>query len=278
MEKVWLITGCSAGLGKELASMVLKTGDQVIVTARNVADIRHFAVDYPDAATIWPLDVSKPDDIGRLIKKVKRKFGKVDVLINNAGTRYFGALEESDEKHIRYMFEVNFFGLANLTRAVLPLMRKQRSGHIVNISSIAGKIGFAGMGFYNATKFAVEGYSEALAREVAPLGIKVMIVAPGGFKTGWEQRPVKISKKRIRDYEDTAGAAKKRVTENAGWQPGDPALAAKAIMKAINADNPPLHLLLGAAAVTETREKMEQLKKEIDTWEMVITRLDLNNT
>jgi short-subunit dehydrogenase len=269
MEDVWLITGCSRGLGRELAKLALKSGKNVIVTARNINDVSDLITEYPDTATALPLDVTKTNDIRQVIKKIRQKFEKVDVLINNAGIRYFGALEESDEKQIRHMFDINFFGLANVTKAVLPLMRKQRSGHIVNISSIAGLIGFAGMGFYNATKFAVEGYSEALARELQSLGIKVTIVAPGGFKTGWESYPVNISKRNITDYEDTAGLMKRRVSENAGWQPGDPIRAAKAIIMAIEAKNPPLHLLLGTTAVLETREKMESLKNDIETWKIV---------
>jgi short-subunit dehydrogenase len=245
-----------------------------VVTARKVSDIKDFIIEYPVHATALQLDVTKAEDIKQVVQKVRRKFGKVDVLINNAGSRYFGALEESIEKQVRYLFDVNFFGLCNLTKAVLPLMRKERSGHIVNISSIAGKVGFAGMGFYSAAKFALEGYSEALAREVNPLGIHVTIVAPGGFKTGWEQRPFMMSKKNISDYHDTAGFTKRRVKENAGWQQGDPDLGAMAIMSAIEAKNPPLHLVLGTAAVTRIREKLDMLKNEINTWEKITVELN----
>jgi short-subunit dehydrogenase len=194
-------------------------------------------------------------------------FGKIDVLVNNAGIGYFGAIEESDEDEVRRMFEINFWGLANVTRAVLPIMRKQRSGHILNIASIGGLVSFPGVGFYNATKFAVDGYSDALAKEVAPLGIKVTVVCPSGFRTDWAGRSANDAKTVIDDYKETAGANQNTIRGYSGKQPGDPVRAAKAIVKAVEAEHPPLHLLLGVAALKGARNKLEVLKKDYDAWE-----------
>jgi len=194
--------------------------------------------------------------------------------VNNAGIGYFGAIEESEEAEVRRMFEINFWGLANMTTAVLPLMRKQRSGNIVNIASIGGLVGFPAVGYYNATKFAVDGFSDALSKEVAPLGIKVTVVAPSGFRTDWAGRSANNSKIVIDDYKTTAETNKNSIRGYSGKQPGDPVRAAKAIVKAVEAENPPLHLLLGVAALKGARNKLEVLKKDFDTWEETTTGAD----
>jgi len=267
MSKVWFITGCSTGFGRELAKEVLALGNRVAVASRNTADVQDIVAGYPDTAITVKLDVTKPNEIKAATQQIKDKFGRVDVLVNNAGIGYFGAIEESEEDEVRRMFEINFFGLANVTNAILPIMRGQRSGHIVNIASIGGLVGFPGVGFYNATKFAVDGYSEALSKETAPLGIKVTVVAPSGFRTDWAGRSANNSKIVIGDYKDTAEANKNAIRGYSGKQPGDPVRAAKAIVKAVESENPPLRLLLGAAALKGARNKMEQLKKDFDAWE-----------
>src|ERR1700744_1437686 len=181
MSKVWLITGCSTGFGRELAMEVLKSGYKAVVTARKTDDIKDIVSAYPDTSIAVTLDVTKPADIKSAVKQSIDKFEQIDILVNNAGIGYFGAIEESEEAEVRRMFEINFFGLANMTKEVLPLMRTRKSGNIVNIASIGGFVAFPAVGFYNATKFAVVGYSEALAKETAHLGIKITIIAPSGF-------------------------------------------------------------------------------------------------
>ena len=187
-------------------------------------------------------------------------------MVNNAGFGYFGAVEESEEREVRAMFEANFWGLAEMTRAVLPKMRERKSGAIVNISSIGGLVGFPGVGYYNATKFAVNGFSEALQKELKPLGINVIIVEPSGFRTDWAGRSANEAENTIADYAETAGANKEAIRGYSGNQPGDPVRAAKAIVKAVEAENPPKNLLLGKAALKNARLKLENLKEEFDAW------------
>ncbi len=267
MEKVWLITGCSTGFGRELAKQVLELGYKAGVAARNIADVEDIVKQYPETSIAITLDVTKHDDITNATKQLTEIFGRVDVLVNNAGVGYFGSVEASDEHETRKMFDINFFGLANMTKAVLPHMRKQRSGHIINIASIGGLMAFPALAYYNATKFAVDGFSEALAKETAPLGIKVTIVAPSGFRTDWAGRSANEVQNEIEDYKTTAGANKDNIRAYSGNQPGDPVRAAKAIIKAVEAENPPLRLLLGAAALKNARKKIEELAHDFDAWE-----------
>lgn len=273
-NKVWLITGCSTGFGRALAKLVLKSGYRVGVASRDVNDVKDIIESYPDTALAVRLDVTKVEEVKAAVEQVLQKFGTIDVLVNNAGIGYFGAIEESEEDEVRRMFEINFFGLASMTKAVLPLMRKKRSGHIVNIASIGGLVAFPAVGFYNATKFAVVGYSEALSKETAHLGIKVTIIAPSGFRTDWAGRSANNSKIIIEDYTDTAGANKNNIRGYSGKQPGDPQRAAKAIVKAVESENPPLRLLLGVAALKGARTKLEQLKTDYDAWEETTVNAD----
>lgn len=267
MKKVWFITGCSTGFGRQLAKEVLKNGYYAAVTSRNTNDIQDIVDAYPKTAIAIKLDVTKATEIAASVELAMQKFGQIDVLVNNAGIGYFGAIEESEETEIRRMFEINVFGLANMTNAILPIMRKQRSGHIVNIASIGGLVGFPGVGFYNATKFAVDGLSESLSKETAHLGIKVTIIAPSGFRTDWAGRSANNSKIEIEDYAASAHANKNTIRGYSGNQPGDPELAAKAIVKVVESENPPLRLLLGVGALKGARKKLEDLKQDIDTWE-----------
>jgi NAD(P)-dependent dehydrogenase (short-subunit alcohol dehydrogenase family) len=267
MGKVWFITGCSTGFGRELAKEALQSGNQVVVTARKPEDIKDILEGLPETSIAVKLDVTKAEDIKSSVQQAMERFGRIDVLVNNAGIGYFGAIEESDEDEVRRMFDINFFGLANMTKEVLPIMRQQRSGHIVNISSIGGLVAFPAVGFYNATKFAVDGFSESLAKETAPLGIKVTVIAPSGFRTDWAGRSANNAKTVIEDYANTAGQNKNNIRSYSGNQPGDPAKAAKAIIKAVDSENPPMRLLLGGGAMRGARNKLNELKKDFDEWE-----------
>jgi len=273
-DRVWFITGCSTGFGRELATLVLKSGYKAGVASRDIKDVMDIVKDFPQTALPVTLDVTNAAEIKSAVEQVEQKFGRIDVLVNNAGIGYFGAIEESEDEEIRRMFEVNFFGLANVTKAVLPGMRKRRSGHIVNIASIGGLVAFPAVGFYNATKFAVVGYSEALAKETEHLGIKVIIIAPSGFRTDWAGRSSKNSKVIIEDYASTAGMNKSTIRGYSGKQPGDPKRAAEAIITVVESADPPQRLLLGAGALRGARNKLEQLKKDFDTWEETTINAD----
>ncbi|MCC7526238.1 MAG: SDR family NAD(P)-dependent oxidoreductase, partial [Chitinophagaceae bacterium] len=220
------------------------------------------------------LDVTKPEEINEAVALTLQKFGQIDVLVNNAGIGYFAAIEESEEDEVRRMFEINFWGLTNVTKAILPLMRKKRSGHILNISSIGGLVGFPALGFYNATKFAVTGYSEALAKETAHLGIKVTTVAPSGFRTDWAGRSAKDSATVIEDYATTAGANHNNVRGYSGKQKGDPVRAAKAMVKVVESEHPPLMLLLGSAALRNAKRKLDALQHDFMNWQEVTNGAD----
>lgn len=274
MQKVWFITGCSTGFGRYLAVEALAKGYNVVVTARNTNDVQDIVANYPQTSLVVKLDVTIADQIKASVAATIAKFGQIDVLVNNAGIGYFGAVEESEDAQVRQMFEINVFGLAQMTQAVLPLMRKQRSGHILNIASIGGLRSFPGIGFYNATKYAVDGLSEALSKEVAPLGIKVTIVAPSGFRTDWAGRSANDSKIVIEDYASTAGKNQGDIRGYSGNQPGDPVRAAKAMIQVVEAENPPLRLLLGVAALKGARVKLEELKHDFDTWAEVTEGAD----
>jgi NAD(P)-dependent dehydrogenase (short-subunit alcohol dehydrogenase family) len=268
-KPVWFITGCSTGFGRALARHTLDRGYRVVVTARKPAAVADLAVSHEARALVLQLDVTKPDEIVAAVAAANAKFGRIDVLANNAGVGYFGAIEEGDDGEARRMFEINFWGLVEMTRAVLPGMRARRSGHIVNISSMGGVRGGPGIGFYNATKFALEGLSEALALETAPLGIKVLIVEPSSFRTDWAGRSANETKHPIADYDATAGARRRQIRGYSGKQPGDPARAAAAIVKAVEAPDAPLRLMLGRIALAAGREKIEAMKRDFESWAAV---------
>ena len=266
-KPVWFITGCSTGFGRELAKHVLERGYRTVVTARNPEEVNDLAA--MGEALVLKLDVTDQGEIDAAIKVAEDKFGRIDVLVNNAGIGYFAAVEESEEDQIRKMFEINVFGLSRMMRAVLPGMRNRRKGSIVNFSSIGGLVSFPATGYYHATKFAVEGLSEALWQEVEPLGIKVMLVEPSGFRTDWAGRSANESKRQIDDYAATAGARRSQSRALSGKQPGDPVRAAHDIVKAIESPNPPHHLLLGNNAYEAATAKLENLRREFSEWEAV---------
>ncbi len=265
-KKVWFITGCSTGFGRELAKHLLENGYRVAVTARDTGKTEDLVAINKENALAVELDVTDREQVDAAVAKAEEHFGRIDVLVNNAGFGYFGAIEESDETVVRSMFETNFWGLSEMTRAVLPKMRERRSGTIVNVSSIGGFVGFPGVGYYNATKFAVNGFSESLKKEVEPLGIKVILVQPSGFRTDWAGRSANDASSTISDYAETAGANQAAIRGYSGSQPGDPERAAKAIVGAVESDSPPFNLLLGRAALKNARNKLVELKSEFDTW------------
>jgi len=264
---VWFITGCSTGFGRELAKQLLNRGNQVVVTARNPRALTEFAV--MENALVQKLDVTDPAQVTAAVRVAEARFGRIDVLVNNAGIGYFAAVEEGEDSEIRRMFDINLFGLAAVTRAVLPGMRQRRHGFIVNFSSIGGLCSFPAIGWYNATKFALEGLSEALWKEVEPLGIRVMLVEPSGFRTDWAGRSANESKTSITDYAATAGKGRAGVRANSGKQAGDPVRAVDAIIKVVEGPSPPHHLLLGNEAYDGAIAKLAELQGDFARWEAV---------
>ncbi|MBA3970627.1 MAG: SDR family NAD(P)-dependent oxidoreductase [Bacteroidetes bacterium] len=265
-DKVWFITGCSTGFGRELSLMALEMGYRVAVASRNLADIEDITNKYKERALAVQLDMTKPAELKDSVDKILNAFGRIDILVNNAGIGYFASMEESKEAEVRKMFEVNFFGLTALTQHVLPTMRKQKSGHIVNVSSIGGLVGFPAVSFYNATKFAVAGLSEALAKETAHLGISVTIVCPSGFRTDWAGRSANEDSVEIEDYKETAGANRNNIRNNSGKQAGDPVRAAKEIIAMTESEKHPLYLLLGTASYNAAKKKLQDLENNFDAW------------
>jgi len=227
---VWLITGCSTGFGRELAQRVIQRGWRAIVTARNVAQVADLEGSARIQVLALALDVTKPEEIKAGVKKGVEKFGRIDVLVNNAGYGYQSTAEEGDASEIRAQFDVNVFGLFAVTRAVLPLMRARRGGNIINVSSVAGIIGFPGSGYYAASKHAVEGWSDSLRAELEPLGIGVTCVEPGPFRTDWAGRSLRQTPNTIADYAESAGKRLTATKQASGSQPGDPGRASDIMM------------------------------------------------
>jgi NAD(P)-dependent dehydrogenase (short-subunit alcohol dehydrogenase family) len=266
-DPVWLVTGCSTGFGRELSRLVLARGWRAAVTARNPAQVADIAEGHGERALVLALDVTRREQIDNAVTETKRRFGRIDVLVNNAGYGYLAAIEEGEDDAVRAMFETNVFGLIDMTKAVLPIMREQRSGLIVNVSSIGGITSFAATGYYHATKYAVEGLSESLATEVKPLGIDVLIVEPGPFRTQWAGPSIQQSATRIEAYATTAGERRKQTEARSGSQAGDPVRAAQAIIDAALSDSPPLRLLLGKMALELARKKLDFMRHDFDAWE-----------
>jgi NADP-dependent 3-hydroxy acid dehydrogenase YdfG len=262
-KPVWFITGCSTGFGRELVTLLLRQNYRVVATARDVTKISDLIEGHDEDALALPLDVTDADAIHHAIRQAEAKFGRIDVLVNNAGYGYFGAIEEGEDAPVRTMFDTNVFGLIDMTKAVLPGMRKRHSGFIVNLSSIGGLVAFPGTGYYTATKHAVEAISE----EVAPLGIKVLIVEPGPFRTDFAGRSINMSKTVIEDYDSTAGERRRATNARNGRQQGDPVRAAQAIIDVVASPKPPLRLLLGKPALEGARRKLDFLRADFDAWE-----------
>jgi len=273
-NKTWLITGCSSGLGKAFAEEVLAYGYNAVVTSRNPKDIQDIVTDYPETALGLALDVTDKDQITNAVKQTKQKFGGIDILLNNAGYGFRGAVEEANEQEMHNLFDTNFFGTVHMIQAVLPVMREQRSGTIFNVSSIAGRFSNPASGYYSATKYAIEGMSDALLKEVSPLGIKVIVVEPGAFRTDFAGRSLTGAKKEISDYDETAGKRRKENDETHGTQPGDPKKAAQAIIKIEKEKQPPFRFLMGSDAIEIIQKELKQQMKELEDWKEISLTTD----
>jgi NAD(P)-dependent dehydrogenase (short-subunit alcohol dehydrogenase family) len=266
---VWFITGCSTGFGRELARLVLDRGWRAVVTARDKERVADLAERGEERALPLALDVTDAAQIKAAVRAAEERFGAIDVLVNNAGYGYQASVEEGVEAEIRAQFDANVFGLFAMIRAVLPGMRARRRGHILNITSVAGFCGFAASGYYAASKHAVEGLSDSLGREVAPLGIRVTCIEPGPFRTDWAGRSLRQTPCRIPDYAETAGARLAATAEKSGKQEGDPVRAGEAMIRVVEADDPPRHLVLGAWGLDAVTTKLSETLHEIEAWRAV---------
>ncbi|MEZ0540318.1 oxidoreductase [Fibrella arboris] len=264
MNKIWFITGISSGLGKALAEAVMQHGDHVIGTFRTEQQVAAFnRQEVPNGLAVQ-LDITQPDQIQQAVQLVQERYGRIDVLVNNAGYGFAGAVEEASATEVRAVFESNFFGTLALTQAFLPLFRQQKSGYIVQISSQAGVKATPGFGIYNASKFALEGVSEALAAEIAPLGIRLTLVEPGPFRTNFAGPSFGQAQLHIADYNATAGVFRQRMQQVNGSQEGDPVKAAEAIWQLAQQDNPPLRMPLGKIALASITAKIDSLRQDVE--------------
>lgn len=265
----WLITGCSTGIGREIARAALEAGHSVVVTARRVESITDVADEYGDRAVTVALDVTDKEQIAAAVRTAADAFGGIDVLVNNAGNGYLAAIEEGEDDQVRKLFDVNYFGVVDMIKAVLPGMRARGAGHIVNISSMTGLVANPPNGYYSSTKFALEALTEALAQEVKPFGIKVTAIEPGAFRTDWAARSMWESATPISEYDDTVGSRKTMIKEFANHLPGDPRKAADAVLMVTGLDDPPLRLLLGRDVLKAVRDKLAAFSASIDEWASV---------
>ena len=261
-HKVWLVTGTSSGFGRALVDELLRAGEYVTATARNTEKIKQWQGN--DHVFIQPMDVNDDDQTSKAVQATRDRWGRVDVLVNNAGWGYFGSVEEADEHEARAMMDANFWGAARVTRAVLPSMRTQRSGYVMNITSVAGILGTPGLGYYNASKHALEGLMKALSIEVKPLGIHVTNIEPGPFRTDWAGRSHLRAPATIHDYDGVAHAKIDNVEHISGVQDGSPELLAKAIVKLAGLADPPLHFVAGRDAFGRAGEELDRQRSDFD--------------
>ncbi|MFF2302047.1 oxidoreductase [Streptomyces sp. NPDC058128] len=268
MHKVWLITGANSGFGRAFAEAAIAAGDVVVAAARRTETLEDLVAAHPDQVDPVALDVTDTAAADRVVAEVAGRHGRIDVLVNNAGRTHVGSVEETSDAELRSLFDVHVFGPAALARAVLPHMRARRSGAIVQLSSVGGQMSMAGFGAYSATKFALEGLSEALAAEVRPLGIDVLIVEPGAFRTSLFGNH-SLSGDGIADYTETVGATRAFVETGGGLQEGDPAKAAAAVLAALDADETPLRLALGDDSIDTILGHLDQVRDDLRTWEKV---------
>ena len=263
--KVWFITGVSTGFGEALANFVLEKGDQVAATFRKPEQAEVFSQKADGRAHGVIADVTNEQEVKEAVQTAINVFGRIDVVVNNAGYGSMGSIEEISAEEVQRQFDVNVFGPLHVLRAVLPHLRQQKSGHVLNITSVGGLKTFPGVGVYNASKFALEAIGESLAQQVAPLGIKVTNIEPSGFRTDWAGRSATFADTQIEDYRTTVGENLKGIQSYSGKQPGDPVRAAQAMYDVVNQENPPLHLPLGKAAVKGARDKFTNLLKELES-------------
>lgn len=264
-----LITGANSGFGLALAQVALGAGHRVVGTVRNLAARDAFDALSPNRSFGRQLDVTDDDKVAAVVTEVEQSIGAVDVLVNNAGYGHEGTLEESSMQELRRQFDVNVFGAVAMTKAVLPFMRRRRRGHIVNVTSMGGLMTLPGLSFYHGSKFALEGISESLGKELRALNIAVTAVAPGSFRTDWAGRSMVRAPRSIPDYDEVFDPIRRARQEHSGRQAGDPAKAARAILEIIESPHPPSHLLLGTDALRLVREKLDALRREIDDWSHV---------
>jgi NAD(P)-dependent dehydrogenase (short-subunit alcohol dehydrogenase family) len=277
-SRLWLVTGVSSGFGRELARAVLQRGDSVVGTLRREDQAATFEALAPGRAHARVLDVTDAAAIPPLVDGVERDIGPIAVLVNNAGYGLGGAVEELDDAECRQVMETNFFGTLNVIKAVLPHFRRRKAGHIVNFSSMAGIVGIPGFGLYNASKFAVSGLTEALAGELAPFGIRATVVEPGGFRTNFAGGSLALARNPMPEYAATAAGRPRGMKQHYhGTQRGDPAKAAAAVLAIVDAEQPPVHLLLGSDAVAAARGKLERFGAEIAAWEALSTGTDFSS-
>jgi short-subunit dehydrogenase len=275
--KIFLITGASAGLGRAFAEAAVEAGHTVVGTVRREDDRVAFEAMHTRRARAVIIDVTRFDTIAPMIQKVEEEIGSIDVLVNSAGYGHEGTLEESPLTELIRQFEVNVFGAVAMIKAVLPRMRQRRRGHIINVTSMAGHMSMPGIAYYSGSKFALEGISEALAKEVNGLGIKVTAIAPGSFRTEWAGRSMVRSERSIADYDAVFEPIRKRRREYSGRQAGDPAKAAQVLLKIVESDNPPTHLLLGNDALKLIDERLAALSSEIKAWESISRSTDFSS-
>lgn len=273
MSKVWFVTGCSTGFGRVLCEELLKKGEKVVATARKLADIEDLAGDDCHCAT---LDVTKQDEIDAAVKQTVERFGRIDVLVNNAGYGEMGVIEEFEIERAKKQFDTNVFGILRVQKAVLPVMRSQGSGHVLNLSSIAGLASFPFVGMYCATKHAVEAISEALAQEIEQFGIKVTLIEPGRFRTDFAGRSIGMPKVVDGPYKQMTEERIATYEEVDGTQPGDPVKCCLAMIQVVETENPPLRLLCGSDAYEWSHEKIDDMKKDFAEWKDVSTNMDFD--
>jgi NAD(P)-dependent dehydrogenase (short-subunit alcohol dehydrogenase family) len=265
-DRVWFVTGASSGFGRAVTAAALQNGDRVVATARNIESIRSFVEQHRDRALALQLDVTDAQAARSAVNQALARFGRLDVVFNNAGYGHVGAIEELSDEELRRQLDVNLLGVINVTRAALPAMRKQRSGHFLQMSSLNGVEPLPGGAYYTASKFAVKGFSEALAAEVAHLGIKVTIVEPGPFRTRFLDEKSARWAKPMPDYAESVGKTRELLREMNGKQPGDPARAAQAMVEAVLAEKPPLHLPLGRMALEHIPATLNVQLQELHAW------------
>lgn len=274
-DAVWLITGCSKGLGRALAEQALAAGYRVVATARRPDTLNELVAAHPEMAMAAALDVTNRAQIVAAVEAAKARFGHIDVLVNNAGYGYLAGIEEGEDADVQALFRTDLFGPIAMIKAVLPDMRARRRGQIVNISSIGGLVTYPGVGYYHMVKFGVEAMSDTLAKELAPLGIGVTVVAPGAFRTNFRgPDSVQQSATQIQDYAETAGKGRAGTQSGHGKQQGDPARGARAIITAVEAESPPVHFLIGGDALDQLRGKLDAMRAETDAWEVVTRSTD----
>ncbi|MFF1870406.1 oxidoreductase [Streptomyces sp. CB03911] len=274
--RVWLITGANSGFGRALTEAALAAGDTVVAAVRRPEALKDLAAEHPDRVVPVALDVTDQARITAVVAEVLLWYGRIDVLVNNAGRGLIGAVEENTDRELRDLMDLHFFGPAALTRAVLPAMRRQGSGAVVQLSSMGGRFSFAGVGAYSATKFALEGLSEALALEVAPFGVKVVIVEPGSFRTGFAGGGALLESAPLDAYRETVGPVREALPQSDGTQPGDPAKAAAAILAALAAERTPLRLVLGNDATDAILANADAARAELLAWEQVSRGTDFD--